>query len=126
MSVLFDIRRINCPSGCARVCGQIRISRLEHIRKCFTQEGGIFVLEEFNPKTRQIIQRKYKSQMADQICYSVLCLFSYVATGSEYTKKQSQTSSPRPSSAGLGSQHQSPQQQQQRRSSQAEAYPRHH
>ncbi|XP_014227945.1 MAP kinase-activating death domain protein isoform X4 [Trichogramma pretiosum] len=100
--------------------------RLEHIRKCFTQEGGIFVLEEFNPKTRQIIQRKYKSQMADQICYSVLCLFSYVATGSEYTKKQSQTSSPRPSSAGLGSQHQSPQQQQQRRSSQAEAYPRHH
>ncbi|XP_018319964.1 MAP kinase-activating death domain protein isoform X2 [Agrilus planipennis] len=57
--------------------------RIDHIRKCFTQKGGIFVLEEFNPKTRQVIQRKYKSSMADQICYAVLCVFSYVAAGSE-------------------------------------------
>ncbi|CAH2979755.1 unnamed protein product [Chilo suppressalis] len=57
--------------------------RLDHIRKCFTQNGGIFVLEEFNPKTRQIIQRKYKSIMADQICYAVLCVFSYFAAGHE-------------------------------------------
>ncbi|XP_044254409.1 MAP kinase-activating death domain protein isoform X3 [Tribolium madens] len=55
--------------------------RIDHIRKCFTQKGGIFVIEEFNPKTRQVIQRKYKSPMADQICYSVLCVFSYVAAG---------------------------------------------
>uniref|UniRef100_T1JDW8 MAP kinase-activating death domain protein n=1 Tax=Strigamia maritima TaxID=126957 RepID=T1JDW8_STRMM len=55
--------------------------RLDHIKKCFTQKGGIFVLEEFNPKTRQMIQRKYKSSMADQICYAVLCVFSYVAAG---------------------------------------------
>jgi len=39
--------------------------RLDHIRKCFTQKGGIFVLEEYNPKTRQVIQRKYKSSMAE-------------------------------------------------------------
>ncbi|XP_068906420.1 MAP kinase-activating death domain protein isoform X1 [Tenebrio molitor] len=57
--------------------------RIDHIRKCFTQKGGIFVIEEFNPKTRQVIQRKYKSPMADQICYSVLCVFSYVAAGTE-------------------------------------------
>ncbi|XP_076310591.1 rab3 GDP-GTP exchange factor isoform X2 [Tachypleus tridentatus] len=38
--------------------------RLENIRKCFTQKGVIFVLEELNPKTGQIIQRRYKSQMA--------------------------------------------------------------
>nr|CAD7195326.1 unnamed protein product [Timema douglasi] len=37
--------------------------RLDHIRKCFTQKGGIFVLEEYNPKTRQVIQRRYKSLM---------------------------------------------------------------
>jgi len=55
--------------------------RLDHIRKCFTQKDGIFVLEEFNPKTRKIVQRKYKSAMADQICYAVLCVFSYVAAG---------------------------------------------
>ncbi|XP_023342258.1 MAP kinase-activating death domain protein [Eurytemora carolleeae] len=55
--------------------------RLDHIRKCFTQKEGIFVLEEFNPKTRKIVQRKYKSAMADQICYAVLCVFSYVAAG---------------------------------------------
>ncbi|XP_055951313.1 MAP kinase-activating death domain protein-like isoform X2 [Argiope bruennichi] len=62
--------------------------RLENIRKCFTQKGGMFVLEEFNPKTRQIIQRKYKSAMADQICYAVLCVFSYVATGVEQRKRR--------------------------------------
>ncbi|XP_061941465.1 MAP kinase-activating death domain protein isoform X3 [Apis cerana] len=62
--------------------------RLDHIRKCFTQKDGIFVLEEFNPKTRQVIQRKYKSQMADQICYSVLCVFSYLAAGMEQRKQQ--------------------------------------
>ncbi|XP_045489111.1 MAP kinase-activating death domain protein isoform X2 [Pieris rapae] len=60
--------------------------RLDHIRKCFTQNGGIFVLEEFNPKTRQITQRKYKSVMADQICYAVLCVFSYFAAGQEQKK----------------------------------------
>ncbi|XP_071548982.1 MAP kinase-activating death domain protein isoform X5 [Panulirus ornatus] len=60
--------------------------RLDHIRKCFTQKGGIFVLEEYNPKTRYVIQRKYKSAMADQICYAVLCVFSYVAAGSEQKK----------------------------------------
>ncbi|KAI8440248.1 hypothetical protein MSG28_001625 [Choristoneura fumiferana] len=54
--------------------------RLDHIRKCFTQNGGIFVLEEFNPKTRQIIQRKCF------ICYAVLCVFSYFAAGQEQKK----------------------------------------
>ncbi|XP_046395565.1 MAP kinase-activating death domain protein isoform X5 [Ischnura elegans] len=62
--------------------------RLDHIRKCFTQKGGIFVLEEYNPKTRQVIQRKYKSAMADQICYAVLCVFSYVAAGQEQRRLQ--------------------------------------
>merc|ERR1719264_1004867 len=62
--------------------------RLEHIRKCFTQREGIFVLEEFNPKTRKIVQRKYKSAMADQICYAVLCVFSYMAAGQERQQQQ--------------------------------------
>ncbi|KAG8190369.1 hypothetical protein JTE90_022014 [Oedothorax gibbosus] len=65
--------------------------RLENIRKCFTQKGGMFVLEEFNPKTRQIIQRKYKSSMSGQICYAVLCVFSYVATGVEQRKRREAT-----------------------------------
>ncbi|XP_058788750.1 MAP kinase-activating death domain protein isoform X1 [Phymastichus coffea] len=97
--------------------------RLEHIRKCFTQKGGIFILEEFNPKTRQIIQRKYKSQMADQICYSVLCLFSYVATGTYQSKKCQQqlpSMSPRPSTSI------SQQQQPPRRNSQGESHPPSH
>ncbi|CAB0039918.1 unnamed protein product [Trichogramma brassicae] len=54
--------------------------RLEHIRKCFTQEGGIFVLEEFNPKTRQIIQRKYKSQMASEAVHCMHRIFSVALT----------------------------------------------
>nr|CAD7392882.1 unnamed protein product [Timema cristinae] len=62
--------------------------RLDHIRKCFTQKGGIFVLEEYNPKTRQVIQRRYKSLMSDQICYAVLCVFSYIAAGQEQKRQQ--------------------------------------
>ncbi|CAG9766594.1 unnamed protein product [Ceutorhynchus assimilis] len=61
--------------------------RLSHIKKCYTQKGSVFIIEEFNPKTRQIIQRKYKSPMADQICYSVLCVFSYIAAGKEGKEK---------------------------------------
>ncbi|KAJ3657363.1 hypothetical protein Zmor_009172 [Zophobas morio] len=75
--------------------------RIDHIRKCFTQKGGIFVIEEFNPKTRQVIQRKYKSPMADQICYSVLCVFSYVAAGSERRAAASKAATPRASLAPL-------------------------
>ncbi|XP_060532384.1 MAP kinase-activating death domain protein isoform X2 [Cylas formicarius] len=64
--------------------------RLGHIRKCYTQKGSVFIIEEFNPKTRQVIQRKYKTPMADQICYSVLCVFSYVAAGKEKATQHQQ------------------------------------
>ncbi|XP_035738168.1 MAP kinase-activating death domain protein-like isoform X10 [Vespa mandarinia] len=50
--------------------------RLDHIRKCFTQKDGIFVLEEFNPKTRQVIQRKYRSQMANEMIHCMHRIFS--------------------------------------------------
>ena len=40
-----------------------------------------------DPKTRQITQRKYRSQMSDQICYAVLCVFSYIAAGLEQRKR---------------------------------------
>lgn len=44
-----------------------------------------------DPKTRQITQRRYRSQMADQICYAVLCVFSYIAAGLEQQKKKQHT-----------------------------------
>ncbi|XP_064600002.1 MAP kinase-activating death domain protein-like isoform X3 [Liolophura sinensis] len=59
---------------------------LSHIRKCFTQKGGIFILEECDPKTKTVVQRRYRSTMADQICYAVLCVFSYIAAGMEQRK----------------------------------------
>ncbi|VVC41070.1 Hypothetical protein CINCED_3A012715 [Cinara cedri] len=55
--------------------------RLNHVRKCFTVQKKIFVLEEYNPKLKHIIQRQYESPMAGQICYAVLCVFSYIAAG---------------------------------------------
>ncbi|XP_050426755.1 MAP kinase-activating death domain protein isoform X2 [Adelges cooleyi] len=55
--------------------------RLDHVRKCFTVQKKIFVLEEYNPKLKHIIQRQYESPMAGQICYAVLCVFSYIAAG---------------------------------------------
>ena len=63
--------------------------RLAHIRKCFTQRSSIFVLEEYNPSAKSVLQRKFATKLADQICYSVLCVFSYVAAGQ---KKQQQNS----------------------------------
>lgn len=36
---------------------------------------------QLDPKNRQLIQKHFKSQMADQICYAILCVFSYVAAG---------------------------------------------
>ncbi|CAF1236792.1 unnamed protein product [Adineta steineri] len=56
---------------------------LQKIRKCTTQKGDIFVLEEFDPNTKQILLRKYKSPTADRICYAILCVFSYLAAGNE-------------------------------------------
>ncbi|XP_058858800.1 MAP kinase-activating death domain protein-like isoform X4 [Acipenser ruthenus] len=51
---------------------------LKHIKKCNTVKG-VFVLEEFVPETKEVVIHKYKTPMAHQICYSVLCLFSYMA-----------------------------------------------
>ncbi|XP_034727763.1 MAP kinase-activating death domain protein isoform X14 [Etheostoma cragini] len=51
---------------------------LSHIKKCNTVKG-VFVLEEFVPETKEVVIHKYKTPMAHQICYSVLCLFSYMA-----------------------------------------------
>uniref|UniRef100_A0A0P6EFU8 MAP kinase-activating death domain protein n=1 Tax=Daphnia magna TaxID=35525 RepID=A0A0P6EFU8_9CRUS len=50
--------------------------RLDYIRKCFTQKGGIFVLEEYNPKTRQILQRRYQSAMANEMALAIHRVFS--------------------------------------------------
>ncbi|XP_065808760.1 MAP kinase-activating death domain protein isoform X24 [Labrus bergylta] len=69
---------------------------LSHIKKCNTVKG-VFVLEEFVPETKEVVIHKYKTPMAHQICYSVLCLFSYVAAvkGKEAEGKHKMLS-PRP------------------------------
>ncbi|XP_072554629.1 MAP kinase-activating death domain protein-like isoform X5 [Paramormyrops kingsleyae] len=69
---------------------------LNHIKKCNTVKG-VFVLEEFVPETKEVVIHKYKTPMAHQICYSVLCLFSYMAAvqGKEVEGKP-RALSPRP------------------------------
>ena len=57
--------------------------RLAHISKCFTQKGSIFVVEEYHSGSKAVLQRKFATKLADQICYSVLCVFSYVAVGQQ-------------------------------------------
>lgn len=49
-----------------------------HIRNCSTQRS-VFLLDEFVPATQGTIQHRFGSPMCNQICYAVLCLFSYVA-----------------------------------------------
>ncbi|CAF3868387.1 unnamed protein product [Adineta steineri] len=89
----FPIKDVNTnEGGLLRVCLEGICLTFEHdkefielqkIRKCTTQKGDIFVLEEFDPTTKQIHIRKYKSSLADRICYAVLCVFSYLAAGNE-------------------------------------------
>lgn len=51
---------------------------LNCIKNCSTQKG-ILVIDEFDPVTQEEIQHRFKSSMASDICYAVLCLFSYAA-----------------------------------------------
>ena len=67
--------------------------RLALIRKCFTQKGNIFVVEEFHAASRSVHQRKFATKLADQICYSVLCVFSYVAAGQQKKRGHHHTKS---------------------------------
>ena len=64
--------------------------RLAHIRKCFTQRSSIFVVEEYLPASKKVVERKFATKLADQICYSVLCVFSYVAVGQKKQQQQQQ------------------------------------
>ncbi|XP_030580093.1 MAP kinase-activating death domain protein isoform X4 [Archocentrus centrarchus] len=68
---------------------------LSHIKKCNTVKG-VFVLEEFVPETKEVVIHKYKTPMAHQICYSVLCLFSYVAAVKKEAEGKPKMLSPRP------------------------------
>ncbi|XP_065219139.1 MAP kinase-activating death domain protein isoform X2 [Planococcus citri] len=98
----FPVKDINTgEGGLLQVCmegvgllfsGSKFFVKLKSIRKCFTVKGRYFVLEEYNPKTRMIVQRKYESSLAGQICYSVLCVFSYTAAIHHHKRKSQSTS----------------------------------
>ncbi|XP_078077483.1 MAP kinase-activating death domain protein [Mustelus asterias] len=76
---------------------------LSHIKKCNTVKG-VFVLEEFVPQTNEVVTHKYKTPMAHEICYSVLCLFSYMAAvrGKEMESKNNKVTPARESSSVPG------------------------
>ncbi|XP_058519049.1 MAP kinase-activating death domain protein isoform X5 [Ochotona princeps] len=69
---------------------------LNHIKKCNTVRG-VFVLEEFVPEIKEVVSHKYKTPMAHEICYSVLCLFSYVAAA--HSSEEGLRTPPRPVSS---------------------------
>ena len=56
--------------------------------------SGIFILEEIKLETDDVVIHKYKSPMASEICYAVLCLFSYVAAARSIERKQLTITSP--------------------------------
>ena len=57
-------------------------------------QKGIFILEEVKLETDDVVIHKYKSPMASEICYAVLCLFSYVAAARSIERKQLSITSP--------------------------------
>ncbi|WAR01175.1 MADD-like protein [Mya arenaria] len=44
---------------------------LNRIKKCFTLKGEIFILEEFDAKSKQVIQHRFKSRLAETIPMTV-------------------------------------------------------
>ncbi|CAB3400657.1 unnamed protein product [Caenorhabditis bovis] len=66
---------------------------LAKIKKCNTFGGNVFLLEEYDRKKGELVQRRYYSQMADQICYAVLCVFSLAAAGHKKSLEQGDHSS---------------------------------
>ncbi|RMZ99493.1 MAP kinase-activating death domain [Brachionus plicatilis] len=53
---------------------------LKRVRKCTTQKDDIFVLEEFDPKIKQIVIRKYKSTMASLAIFAFHRVISVLIT----------------------------------------------
>ncbi|CAF2723972.1 unnamed protein product [Rotaria sp. Silwood2] len=80
----FPIRDVNTgEGGILQVClegiclifeNDKEFIELQKIRKCTTQKGDIFVLEEFDPNTKQILIRKYKSSTVRFICSCILAV----------------------------------------------------
>jgi len=68
---------------------------LKTIRKC-NNVDGIFLLEEYDRETDQVVIHRYKSACAKEMCYAVLCLFSYHTAA----RKNEVTSSSSSSGAG--------------------------
>uniref|UniRef100_A0A915PNB8 MAP kinase-activating death domain protein n=1 Tax=Setaria digitata TaxID=48799 RepID=A0A915PNB8_9BILA len=59
---------------------------LSNIKKCNTFGGNVFVLEEYDRKKNELIQRRYLSQMASQIAWVLHRVFSV-----RYTEQSSDT-----------------------------------
>lgn len=51
---------------------------LKDIKKCDTKKD-VFIIHEYNSLSKETLKRRYKSSMANEMCYAVLCVFSYVA-----------------------------------------------
>lgn len=66
---------------------------IRHIKKCNTVKG-VFIMEQIKLETDEIIVHKFKSPMSSEICYAVLCLFSYVAAARSFERKQLSVASP--------------------------------
>ena len=66
---------------------------IRSVKKCNTIKGT-FIIEEIKPETDEIVPHKFKSPLATEICYAVLCLFSYVAAARSFERKQLNATSP--------------------------------
>ena len=66
---------------------------IRSVKTCNTIKGT-FIIEEIKPETDEIVPHKFKSPLATEICYAVLCLFSYVAAARSFERKQLNATSP--------------------------------
>ncbi|CAF0724283.1 unnamed protein product [Brachionus calyciflorus] len=70
-----------CMDGIILKFGNIKeLIELKRVKKCTTQKDDIFVLEEFDPKAKQIVLRKYKSTMASSAIFAFHRVISVLVT----------------------------------------------
>jgi len=60
---------------------------VKYLKNC-SRKDSILYIEEFVPHAHNVIEHKIHSEKAGDICYSVLCLFSYLAAASNGPAKE--------------------------------------
>ena len=70
---------------------------LRNLKNCCAKQN-VLLVEEFLPHNQSVVEHQYYTEEANEICYAILCLFSYIAAARNISASAAQSSSRRNSS----------------------------